>query len=358
MNKFKVILATSKDYVMGNKITNDLPWGRRYNLDMQYFKKLTSFCCINKNAVIMGKNTWLSLPSKSLYNRIPIVISTSLNYDPNCNIVETFEDALQVADKLNPDNIWVIGGKSVYSRAFNHHRCGEVYHNIIPETYLDKTYGDEFITLKLPFYDVLSSQQHEKINFNKYNLTGEFQYLRLLSKIINEGELRQTRNSKTWSLFNQNLEFDLEKDGFPLLTTKKMFWKGIVEELLFFIRGDTNTKHLEEKGVNIWKGNTTQEFIDKLKLPYQEGDMGPMYGFNWRHFGAEYKDYKTDYTGKGFDQLTKVIDEIKNNPTSRRIIMTDFNPAIAHQGVLYPCHSIVIQFYVRNEFLDLKMYQR
>ena len=137
-----------------------------------------------------------------------------------------------------------------------------------------------------------------------------------------------------------------------------MFWKGIVEELLFFIRGDTNSKHLEDKKVNIWKGNTTQEFIDNLGLPYNEGDMGPMYGFNWRHFGAEYNGCNMDYKGKGFDQLTKVVEEIKNNPHSRRILMSDFNPAEAHKGVLYPCHSLILQFYVRDGCLDVTMYQR
>ena len=167
-----------------------------------------------------------------------------------------------------------------------------------------------------------------------------------------------TRNAKTYSIFDNSITFDM-KDGFPLLTTKRMFWKGIVEELLFFIRGDTNSKHLEDKGVRIWQGNTTQEFIDNIGLPYQEGDMGPMYGFMWRHFGADYTGCNTDYTNQGFDQLSKIVEEIKTNPHSRRILMSDFDPSRAHQGVLYPCHSLVLQFYVRDgKFLDVKMYQR
>jgi thymidylate synthase len=115
---------------------------------------------------------------------------------------------------------------------------------------------------------------------------------------------------------------------------------------------------LEEKGVHIWKWNTTKDFINKCNLNYEEGDMGPMYGWQWRNFGSEYIDCNTNYKDKGYDQLTKVIEEIKNNPTSRRIIMTDYNPSQNSQGVLYPCHSLILQFYVKKNKLDVKMYQR
>ena len=133
-----------------------------------------------------------------------------------------------------------------------------------------------------------------------------------------------------------------------------MFWKGIVEELLFFIRGETNSKLLEEKGINIWKGNTSKEFLDSLGLPYNEGEMGPMYGYQWRNFNKPYGDDN----GKGVDQLKLLISEIKNNPTSRRLIMTDFNPAQVNEGVLYPCHSLILQFYVNEGMLSVNMYQR
>ena len=351
MNKFKVILATSRNNVLGNK--NSIPWIGKYPKDLKYFQKITSFSpTSNNNVVIMGRKTWESLPPKKLPNRTPIVVSTTLEPSDNFYLARSFEDALNLSDTLPNNDTWVIGGKQIYSQAFNHNRCGEIYHTIIPE----ECEGD--VELVIPPHNILSSIKEDNLIFNKYGLKGETNYLRLLSKLVSTGEFRQTRNSKTWSLFDESLSFDL-RDGFPLLTTKRMFWKGIVEELLFFIKGDTNTKNLETKGVNIWKGNTSQEFIDKLGLPYKEGDMGKMYGWNWRHFGAEYKDCNTDYNGKGFDQLRKVIDEIKNNPTSRRILMSDFDPSTAHQGVLYPCHSLILQFYVREEnVLDVKMYQR
>lgn len=190
----------------------------------------------------------------------------------------------------------------------------------------------------------------------------EHQYLDLLHDLLEKGDERQTRNGITRSLFSTNLSFDLKK-GFPLLTTKKVFFRGAFEELMFFLRGRTNTKELEAKGVNIWRGNTSRAFLDGVGLTeYAEGDMGPMYGFNLRHFGSEYTGCDADYTAKGKDQLQYVLDTLLNDPHSRRIMMTVFNPAQVDRGCLYPCHSIVVQFYVRQEgsirYVSQQMYQR
>ena len=169
---------------------------------------------------------------------------------------------------------------------------------------------------------------------------------------------RETRNAITNYTFHRSLSFNL-LDGFPLITTKKMFWKGIVEELLFFLRGDTNAKHLSDKGVRIWNLNTTREFLDNRGLShYKEGDMGPMYGWQWRHFGANYQGCDANYTGIGFDQLADVINKIRHDPNNRRILMTDYNPIQVEESVLAPCHSIVLQFYCDGEYLDCTMYQR
>jgi thymidylate synthase len=177
----------------------------------------------------------------------------------------------------------------------------------------------------------------------------EIAYLDILRDLITKGNERQTRNSITKSLFSRNLTFDL-KNSFPLLTTKKMFFRGIFEELMFFIRGNTNTKILEDKGVKIWKDNTTRTFLDNVGLNhYQEGDMGPMYGYQLRFFNANYKDCNDNYLNKGVDQLKYVIDTILKDPFSRRIIMTTFNPAQVNEGCLFPCHSLMIQFYIREE---------
>ncbi|XP_046548512.1 thymidylate synthase-like isoform X4 [Haliotis rubra] len=148
------------------------------------------------------------------------------------------------------------------------------------------------------------------------------------------------------------------RDSFPLLTTKRVYWRAIAEELLWFIRGSTNGKDLADKNVNIWKANGSRSFLDNLGLTHrEEGDLGPVYGFQWRHFGAEYKDMHTDYTGQGVDQLADVIDKIKNSPHDRRIIMCAWNPTDLPKMALPPCHCLV-QFYVAEGELSCQLYQR
>ena len=134
------------------------------------------------------------------------------------------------------------------------------------------------------------------------------------------------------------MRFDLSQ-GFPLLTTKRVFWRGIVEELLWFIAGSTNSKALAEKGVHIWDANGSKEFLASRGLSHrEEGDLGPVYGFQWRHFGADYVDFQTDYQGKGVDQLADVIATLKRDPDSRRIIMSAWNPAGEYFRPLIPYH--------------------
>ena len=175
---------------------------------------------------------------------------------------------------------------------------------------------------------------------------------------MDNGIEKKGRNGITKSLFGKTIKFNLQ-DNFPLLTTKKMFFRGVVEELLFFIRGDTDSKKLEDKRIRIWNGNTNREFLDKLgKTDRKEGVMGPMYGYQWRNFNAPYDEKNAKCSQKGLDQLKEVIHQIKNDPHSRRILLTDFNPLQAKDGVLYPCHSIIIQFYVIDGYLDMFCYNR
>jgi thymidylate synthase len=193
----------------------------------------------------------------------------------------------------------------------------------------------------------------------------ETAYLLLLEKLLNHGSPRKTRNSTTYSLFSERLEFSLSNNTLPLLTTKRTFWKGIIEELLWFIRGDTDNTKLKEKGVHIWDGNTTEDFLRKSNLPYKEDICGPIYGYQWRRFGEEYtytdpetQEEKTTTGVKvGFDQLQEVINLIRNNPTSRRIFMSGWNPAQMSQMCLPPCH-VSYQFYVEGDKLSCQMYQR
>lgn len=189
-------------------------------------------------------------------------------------------------------------------------------------------------------------------------MNGEQQYLNLLKDILDNGHYRKTRNGNTYSLFGKHLEFNL-KNGFPLLTTKKMFLRGIFEELSFFLKGQTNSKILENKNVNIWKENTSRKFLDSVNLShYEEGDMGPMYFYQIYNFNAPYKGCGS-IPENGFNQWEQVIHLLRTDKYSRRIIMTTYNPLQANEGVLYPCHGIVIQFAVERENeLCCHMYQR
>lgn len=164
------------------------------------------------------------------------------------------------------------------------------------------------------------------------------QYLDLLYKIKEEGVIREDRTGTgTKSIFGYQMRFNM-KDGFPLLTTKKLHLKSIIHELLWFLSGDTNIKYLQDNGVRIWN-----EWAD------ENGDLGPVYGHQWRSW--------SDYKGGTIDQIQQAVDLIKNNPNSRRILVSAWNPADIDNMALPPCHCL-FQFYVADGKLSLQLYQR
>ncbi|QUB67249.1 thymidylate synthase [Prevotella melaninogenica] len=164
------------------------------------------------------------------------------------------------------------------------------------------------------------------------------QYLNLLNRILTEGTQKGDRTGTgTLSIFGHQMRFDL-RDGFPLLTTKKLHLKSIIYELLWFLRGDTNVRYLQEHGVRIWN-----EWAD------ENGELGPVYGHQWRSW--------PDYTGGTIDQIKNVVDMIKHNPDSRRMLVTAWNPAEVEDMALPPCHCL-FQFYVADGRLSLQLYQR
>ncbi|XP_076274263.1 thymidylate synthase isoform X2 [Rhynchophorus ferrugineus] len=187
----------------------------------------------------------------------------------------------------------------------------------------------------------------------------ECQYLNHIQKILDKGSKRSDRTGVgTYSIFGAQMRYSLRNNIFPLLTTKRVFWRGVVEELLWFIRGSTNALELKDKNVHIWDANSTREFLDSVGLKdREEGDLGPVYGFQWRHFGAEYKNMHADYRNKGIDQLAHIINMIKTKPTDRRMIMCSWNPIDIPEMALPPCHCLV-QFYVEDGELSCQLYQR
>jgi thymidylate synthase len=135
------------------------------------------------------------------------------------------------------------------------------------------------------------------------------------------------------------MRFSLRNGVLPLLTTKRTFWRGVAVELLWFISGKTDARVLSEQGVNIWDGNSTRKYLDSIGLPdREEGDLGPVYGFQWRHFGAEYGTMHDDYTNQGVDQLAELIASIKKDPNSRRLVLSAWNPVNLKEMALPPCH--------------------
>ena len=164
------------------------------------------------------------------------------------------------------------------------------------------------------------------------------QYLNLLDRIMTEGIIKTDRTGTgTRSIFGHQMRFNLE-EGFPLLTTKKLHLKSIIYELLWFLRGDTNVKWLQEHGVKIWN-----EWAD------ENGELGPVYGHQWRSW--------PDYAGGTIDQIDNVVKQIRNNPDSRRMIVSAWNVAEVEQMALPPCHTL-FQFYVAEGRLSLQLYQR
>jgi thymidylate synthase len=200
-------------------------------------------------------------------------------------------------------------------------------------------------------------QSIKVINDNKE----ENQYLYLINDILLNGSLDEGRNGKVLSVFGKTMRFSLENNTIPILTTKKVAWKTCLKELLWFIKGQTNNKILQDQNVKIWNDNASREFLDSRNLQHlQENDLGPVYGHQWRHFNAPYKDCNTDYTGEGIDQLQYIIDNLKDkkNKFSRRLVMSTWNPCQIDEMALPPCH-ILVQFNVSyGNKLSCALYQR
>jgi thymidylate synthase len=216
-------------------------------------------------------------------------------------------------------------------------------------------------------------------NINKYSHE-EYQYLHLIENILENGHWEEGRNGKTKSIFGQSMRFSLKDGKIPILTTKKTAWKTCLKELLWFIRGETDNKILKAQGVHIWDANGSREFLDSRGLTmYDVDELGPIYGRQWRHFNQAYIPNKKrelssfknlsswsddnlieGLEDKGVDQLQQIIDALKDpaTRTSRRLIMTAWNPCQLDQMALPPCH-ILCQFNVHDgNKLSCSLYQR
>ena len=191
---------------------------------------------------------------------------------------------------------------------------------------------------------------------NKYIMyfENELGYLDLLEYVLKNGSIIETRNGKTISSFGLFLKFtDIQK--LPLLTTKKIYVKGVIEELLWFLKGSTNAKLLQDKNVHIWDGNSSREYLDNNGFSnYKEGELGPIYGWQWRTFGKKYNEKGDE---NGIDQIKYVITELMKDNHSRRAVLTGWNPLQLSEMALPPCH-ILYNFYKDNDGLSCLMTMR
>lgn len=343
----QLIVACSKNMGIGK--SGVLPWHNSEELAI--FREKT------KNSIlIVGRRTAGTLPH--LKDRIVLYLSRrreSIQDMNNALKCSSMDIALE-ASRENGKPVFIAGGAEVYREALQRDIVDKIHISILKKGYDCDTF------FQLDFTKWCIEEKIEKPDFTHYVLTksnqGEKGYLETLQYVLQNGRLKKGRNGNVYSVFYRNISFDL-REGFPLLTTKKMFFRGIVEELLFFLRGDTDSKILEDKGVNIWRKNTDRQFLDSNGFgDRKEGMMGPLYGFNWRFYGAEYDEETGKPIGEGLDQIKKVLEMIRNDSSSRRILLTDYNPLCAEKGVLYPCHSIIIQFYIENGYLDMFCYNR
>jgi len=180
------------------------------------------------------------------------------------------------------------------------------------------------------------------------------QYLELLDRVLTHGSVRKDRTGTgTVGVFGHQMRFDLS-NGFPLLTTKKLHLRSIIHELLWFLSGDTHVAPLQANNVRIWNEWATAE--QTAKFGREEGDLGPVYGHQWRNFGATVLS-DGSYESDGVDQIQRLLDGIQNNPYSRRLLVTGWNPKEADQVALPPCHTL-FQFYVQDRRLSCQLYQR
>ena len=390
-----IIVAIEKNNGMGYQ--NKIPWYLKN--DLKHFSSITTSQNSNKNVVIMGRKTWESIPSnyRPLKNRINIILTknnenvqvdSSMN---DCFIKNSLQHALDFCNSLSINEIFIIGGSQLYNEAINHKLIKNLY---ITEIYRKFDCDTFFPSIDSNLFELVSVSKfmnesmilndsnedvhyrflkYQRINDNKvlplwqqphsepsWKNYEEYQYLDMLRYILDNGIERNDRtNVGTISTFGKQFTYDLS-DTFPLLTTKKMFTRAIFEELALYISGSTDNKILQEKNIHIWDGNTTREFLDSRGLTdYEEGDMGETYGFNFRHYGEVYEGCQYDYYNLGFDQLNYVVDQIRTNPTSRRIIINLWNAATMHKAALPAC-LCMYQFYVdtKNNKLNLQIYIR
>lgn len=393
---YNIICAVGSNGEFG--FNNKLPWGLIKD-DMQFFKSTTTAVNSSKqqNAIIMGRNTFKSL-KQPLSGRYNVVISSTLAKESNKEeknnqilpvIYSNLDDALINLRLLQQEGIinkiFIIGGINLIKEVLTTKRnyCEFIYLTTITPIDDNKLICDcsipitEYISNLLCDVKSISAIEttnnlgHKfKVTFTQYTICNinhpELAYNNLALKILNKGKLSINRtNKKTYWLWGEMLHIPLSEYNFPLLTCRKIFWRGVIEELLFFLSGKTQSTLLSSKGVKVWNDNTRRNILDKLGLDkWNEGDLGDSYPLHWRHYGAIRSPNEQLELGQGgIDQIKNVIENIKlvkNDPSrgeSRRLIVTSWNPNSLDKTALPSCH-LLFQFMVDDDELHCMVYMR
>lgn len=350
----------------GIAYNNGIPWD--VPEDLLFFKKMTT-----NSMVIMGRITFESLNNKPLPNRLNVVLSSSTPKTQSTNdvlFVSSMQDVYKLIEEhaFTYPNIYVIGGESIYKAFYD--KMDELLVTFIDKTIrCDKHFPEITNEFTMVAYSPKQWSENEKCHYqhiryskHKNAINYDSTYIRLVNRILNESALPRSNRTdvETLSVFGDTLTFDLSNNFVPLLTTKRVAWKSCIEELLWFMRGDTDANILKKKNVHIWDGNSSRQFLDNIGLNHlKEGDCGANYSFQWRYNGQTYKDCQTTYEKhtQG-DQIQNILHLLKTNPTSRRILLSAWNPMDLNKTVLPPCH-VSAQFYVdEDNGLSCHMYQR
>lgn len=360
--KFNIIVAVDS----GNGIARngEIPWNSRE--DMKFFRDIT--IGKRRNAVIMGRTTYESIPEshRPLEGRKCVVISRTWKQDahPDISVYASLTEALAgLGSSMNAfDDVFIAGGEQLYNEAIRDYLylCKRIYVTRFKTDYSCTQFFDFEAVKNLPQNsEPVKTRDYSRFTFLPNESHDEYQYLQLLETVRDQGEPKPDRTGiGTKSVFGVRMKFDI-RDRLPMITTKRVSFDLIAKELLFFISGKTDTRILEDQNVKIWQQNTSRQEIEKRGLKYNEGDMGPGYGFQWRHWGAEYKGCDEDYSNQGIDQLAKLIENIRKDPHSRRHIISAWNVSQLDEMMLPPCH-LLAQFNVSSDrkWLDCQLYQR
>jgi len=345
-NRFKIIVAYCANRGIGLK--NKLPWKNKK--DMEHFKNTTT-----NNCVIMGRNTFESI-GKPLDNRYNIVV-TSKNI-PDVMTTPSLDSALSLRDTIRDKNIetYVIGGEQLYKNALNHNLLGSVIASEINNNYDCDTF---FPKLPNTFRKTDTIYTDNEMKIVKYedistDNSSEYLYLDLLKDVLENGYISNSRSGKVSSTFTKQLIHDIElinNDNnennekniyrFPMITTKRLFFRRVFEELMWMLRGQTDSTILSKQGNHIWDGNTSRESLDNIGLiDYKEGELGPGYGAQLIHWGGNQNFINGSLNMEGgINQIKYVIDELRNNIFSRRAMINLWNPTDLNKMALPPCHT-------------------